>query len=129
MTVSMKGAGVARLAMLGGPRAVPKGQRILPWPVVTADDEQAVLRSLRSGRFTSASAGEPEIEGLEREWAAMVGTRYCVAVSNGTFAFAITAFCSAASLRSSASVIFSALAIAPVLGSATTSMKSLPFIV
>jgi perosamine synthetase len=90
MTVNMKGTtGVVRLAMLGGPRAVPKGQRILPWPVVTADDEQAVLRSLRSGRFTSASAGELEIEGLEREWAATVGTRYCVAVSNGTTALSL----------------------------------------
>jgi perosamine synthetase len=89
MTVSMKGAGVARLAMLGGPRTVPKGQRILSWPEVTADDEQAVLRSLRSGRFTSASAGEVEIAGLEREWADMVGTRYCVAVSNGTTALSL----------------------------------------
>jgi len=56
---------------------------------VTADDEQAVLRSLRSGRFTSASAGEPEIAGLEREWAGLVGTRYCVAVSNGTTALSL----------------------------------------
>jgi perosamine synthetase len=83
------GAQVARLAMFGGPRAVPQGQRVLPWPAVTADDEQAVLRSLRSGRFTSASAGEPEIEGLEREWAAAVGTRHCVAVSNGTTALSL----------------------------------------
>ena len=89
MTVSRNGVGEARLAMLGGPRAVPKGQRILPWPEVTADDEQAVLRSLRSGRFTSASAGEAEIAGLEREWADKVDTRYCVAVSNGTTALSL----------------------------------------
>ena len=75
--------------MLGGPRAVPREQRVLPWPVVTGDDEAAVLRSLRSGRFTSASAGEQEIESLEREWAEAVGTRHCVAVSNGTTALSL----------------------------------------
>lgn len=80
---------MTRLAMLGGPRVVPRNQRIPRWPVVTEGDEQAVLRSLRSGRFTSASAGEQEIESLEREWAAAVGTRHCVAVTNGTAALSV----------------------------------------
>jgi perosamine synthetase len=78
-----------KLAMLGGARTVPRGTRIPAWPVVTADDEEAVRRVLASGHFTSASSGEEEIEGLEREWAAEVETRHCVAVSNGTTALSL----------------------------------------
>ncbi|OXM52849.1 DegT/DnrJ/EryC1/StrS family aminotransferase [Amycolatopsis alba] len=79
----------ADLAMFGGGRAVPRELRIKAWPVVTEQDEQAVQRVLRSGRFTSASSGEQEIAGLEREWAEYVGTEHCVAVSNGTTALSI----------------------------------------
>src|SRR5689334_24896244 len=43
-------------------------------------------------------------------------TAVSVAVSNGTFAFAMAAFCSAASFESPASVIFSAFAIVPGIG-------------
>lgn len=77
------------LALFGGRPAVPRGTRIPAWPRVTADDRTAVLRALDSGRFTSASSGEEEIPALEREWAARVGTRHCVAVSNGTAALSI----------------------------------------
>lgn len=98
---------VTKLAMFGGPRVVPKGQRVPPWPVVTADDEQAVLRSLRSGRLTAASSGEPEISGLEREWADAVGTRHCVAVSNGTTALSLAL--AAVGVRSAAEVVVPAL--------------------
>jgi len=77
------------LALLGGTRAVPRTLRIAPWPVVAEQDEAAVLRVLARGRFTAASAGEPEIEGLEREWAQRVGVRRAVAVSNGTAAITL----------------------------------------
>ncbi|MFF9901026.1 DegT/DnrJ/EryC1/StrS family aminotransferase [Streptomyces longispororuber] len=89
MTIQQPARSVADLAMFGGARAVPRGQRIRPWPMVTEQDEQAVLRVLRSGRFTSASSGEREIAGLEREWARHVGTGHCVAVSNGTAALSV----------------------------------------
>src|SRR5215469_15302199 len=56
-------------------------------------------------------------------------TAISVATSRPTFAFVIAAFCDVAALRSSASVILSALAIAPVLGSATTSINVSPFVV
>ncbi|MGE5828839.1 MAG: DegT/DnrJ/EryC1/StrS family aminotransferase [Micromonosporaceae bacterium] len=78
-----------RLAMFGGARTVPKGHRIPAWPEVTPADEAAVLRALHSGAFTAAAAGETEIGGLERAWAAFVGTRECVAVSNGTAALSL----------------------------------------
>lgn len=78
-----------KLAMLGGQRAVPRSHRVLPWPQVTDEEEQAVSRALASGRFTVASAGEPEVIGLEREWADYVGTAHSLAVSNGTAALSL----------------------------------------
>ncbi|MEV6122680.1 DegT/DnrJ/EryC1/StrS family aminotransferase [Streptomyces sp. NPDC052077] len=78
-----------RLAMLGGARAVPRSHRIPAWPLVTDADREAVLRSLSSGRFTTAAVGEREIESLEREWAERTGNRHCVMVSNGTAALSV----------------------------------------
>ncbi|MEU5423220.1 DegT/DnrJ/EryC1/StrS family aminotransferase [Streptomyces sp. NPDC001407] len=78
-----------KLAMQGGARSVPRSLRIPAWPRVTEADEAAVMRAVASGRFTSASSGEQEIESLEREWAAAVGTKHCVMVSNGTAAISV----------------------------------------
>ncbi|WP_211259786.1 DegT/DnrJ/EryC1/StrS family aminotransferase [Streptomyces violens] len=64
------------------PRDTPGGT----WPVVTPEDEQAVLRVLRSGRLNAASPGETEVPALERAWAEATGTRHCVAVASGTAA-------------------------------------------
>lgn len=89
MTIQQPARQTTDLAMFGGDRAVPRELGIRPWPMVTGQDEQAVHRVLRSGRFTSASSGEQEIAGLEREWARFVGTEHCVAVSNGTAALSV----------------------------------------
>ncbi|GAA3768007.1 DegT/DnrJ/EryC1/StrS family aminotransferase [Streptomyces phyllanthi] len=89
MTIQQPVQPAVDLAMFGGGRAVPRELRIKPWPMVTEQDEQAVHRVLRSGRFTSASSGEQEIAELEREWAQHVGTEHCVAVSNGTAALSV----------------------------------------
>ncbi|MEW2602994.1 DegT/DnrJ/EryC1/StrS family aminotransferase [[Kitasatospora] papulosa] len=89
MTIQQPARQTVDLAMFGGDRAVPRELGIRPWPMVTGQDEQAVHRVLRSGRFTSASSGEQEIAGLEREWARFVGTEHCVAVSNGTAALSV----------------------------------------
>jgi dTDP-4-amino-4,6-dideoxygalactose transaminase len=80
---------MAKLALLGGEPAVPEDQRHMDWPVVTKDDEEAVLRVLRSGKFVSTAEGEPEVRGLEEEWARFIGAKYCLAVSNGTAALAL----------------------------------------
>ena len=76
----------AELALLGGPRAVPKDCAGGTWPIVTEADEQAVLRVLRSGRLNAASPGEPEVGRLEEAWAQVAGSRHCVAVGSGTAA-------------------------------------------
>jgi len=80
---------MSKLAMLGGTKAVPPGRGPSRWPVVTREDEQAIQRVVASGKFTSASRGEQEVRGLEREWAARVAVGHCVAVSNGTAALSL----------------------------------------
>ncbi len=77
---------MATLALFGGTRAVPRQLADPQWPVVTAADEQAVLRTLRSGRLSATADGEPEIPGLEREFAELTGAAHCVAISSGTTA-------------------------------------------
>ncbi|HZO74139.1 MAG TPA: ABC transporter substrate-binding protein [Ktedonobacteraceae bacterium] len=80
---------MSKLAMFGGPAIVPRDQRTIKWPIVTPDDERAVLRVLGSGKFTSNTEGELEVKQLEEEWAAFVGSQHAVAVSNGTTAIAM----------------------------------------
>lgn len=82
---SAKRAG-AELALLGGPRAVPKDCADGVWPIVTEADEQAVLRVLRSGHLNAASPGELEVGRLEASWAQTTEVRHCVAVASGTAA-------------------------------------------
>ncbi|MGW4926781.1 DegT/DnrJ/EryC1/StrS family aminotransferase [Streptomyces parvulus] len=77
------------LAMFGGPRAVPKDRVTkdqVGWPVITDAERQAVVGVLDSGQFTSNNPGAGQVQLLEREWAALVGTAHCAAVSNGTTA-------------------------------------------
>ncbi len=81
---------MSHLAMAGGPATVPQQFRQLPWPVVTASEEQALTRVLASGKFTSMSYKEQEVPALEHEWAAQVQTSYCAAVSSGTAALTLS---------------------------------------
>jgi dTDP-4-amino-4,6-dideoxygalactose transaminase len=75
-----------KLALHGGPKTVTVDDpELVRWPVVGDAEREAVLRVLASGRFTSNNV-DGEVQLLEREWAAFVGTRHCVAVSNGTAA-------------------------------------------
>jgi perosamine synthetase len=77
------------LAIVGGPRTVPREWSRVDWPVVSDRDREAVLRVLSSGRFTCMTHGEAEIPALEEEWAGFVGTTRSVAVANGTAAITI----------------------------------------
>jgi dTDP-4-amino-4,6-dideoxygalactose transaminase len=76
----------ADLAMFGGQPAVRPEYRRLEWPVVTQADRDAVLRVLDHRKFTVGAKNEPEIHGLESEWAEFCGTRYAVSVNSGTVA-------------------------------------------
>ncbi len=85
-TTRTRSASGTGLAMLGGDRAVPRDTAGGVWPLVTPDDEAAVLRVLRDGPLNAASPGEREVGRLERAWAEATGTRHCVAVASGTAA-------------------------------------------
>ncbi|WP_037868950.1 DegT/DnrJ/EryC1/StrS family aminotransferase [Streptomyces sp. SPB074] len=76
----------AQLAMFGSKPVVEPEHRRLEWPVVTQADRDAVLRVLDSRKFTVGAKNEPEISGLESEWAEFCDTRHAVAVNSGTVA-------------------------------------------
>lgn len=78
-----------KLAIQGGSAVIPRGEGQVAWPLITAEDREAVMRVMDSGKFTYLAQGEQEVQGLEQEWAHFVQSRYCVAVSNGTVALAL----------------------------------------
>src|SRR5947199_3608398 len=62
-----------------------KGRR---WPILTQDDRAAVARVLDRGLLSGA--GAPEMRGLEAEFAAAIGARFCLATNSGTAALHIS---------------------------------------
>src|SRR5437899_12992810 len=57
------------------------------WPILTDADRAAVARVLDRGVLSGA--GAPEARALEAEFAAAVGTRFCLATNSGTSALHI----------------------------------------
>ncbi len=71
------------LAILGGPRAVEQDQPdLFRWPIVTTEDEQAVVAVLRAGSMS----GRDITERFEAEYADYQGTKYALGHCNGTAA-------------------------------------------
>ena len=70
-----------KLALMGGPKVVPDTAH-KPWPHITDEDRQAVLRVLEPGGMSSDV--RPEVEALEKEWAEYIGVGYCIATNSGT---------------------------------------------
>ena len=73
----------AELAINGGPKAVQTDVGdIFTWPIITSEDEEAVLEVLRRG----AMSGIDVTKELEREFAAWHGMEYALGHSSGTAA-------------------------------------------
>lgn len=72
------------LAILGGPRAMPEPYEEV-WPLVNDEEVAAVTELLRSGQL-SIKDGTGVIGEFERNWAAFIGARFCLAQNNGTSA-------------------------------------------
>ncbi|HOX07124.1 MAG TPA: DegT/DnrJ/EryC1/StrS family aminotransferase [Planctomycetota bacterium] len=71
----------ASLAIRGGPRAVRSDPGdMFKWPIVTREDEEAVLEVLRRG----AMSGTEITKLFEREFADWLGAKYALACCNGT---------------------------------------------
>ena len=71
------------LAILGGRPAVPAAAHVR-WPVLGPEERLAVAGVLDRGVLSGQFA--PEVRGLEREFAALLGSRYCIATNSGTSA-------------------------------------------
>lgn len=70
-------------AILGGAPAVTVDQRAAnQWPIIDAEDEQAVLDVLRSGNISTNNV----IRDLEADYADFTGSPYALAHANGTAA-------------------------------------------
>lgn len=71
------------LALLGGPKAVTREPGdLFTWPIVTREDEEAVLDVLRRRAMSSSDV----TLAFEREFAAWQGRRYALGFSSGTAA-------------------------------------------
>jgi dTDP-4-amino-4,6-dideoxygalactose transaminase len=73
-----------KLAIFGGNKAVPDGLRIEKWPIITKEDEEAVIGVLRRGILSGTDA--PETSAWQKEWADYCGVKYCLATNSGTAA-------------------------------------------
>jgi dTDP-4-amino-4,6-dideoxygalactose transaminase len=93
LTTTLSAAAVApaaeALAIDGGPRAVPRNEPdLFHWPIVTAEDEAAVLAVLRAGNMSDWGITQQ----FEREWARYNGSRFALAHCNGTTALLAAMF-------------------------------------
>lgn len=71
------------LAIAGGTPVLTRDE-YQNWPIITEDDRRLVNAVLDSGIVAGATG--PQAVALEREWAAYVGTRYCLTTGSGTAA-------------------------------------------
>jgi dTDP-4-amino-4,6-dideoxygalactose transaminase len=69
------------LAITGGHATLDNGRHVR-WPVLGDEDRAAVMAVLDRGVLSGPLA--PEVRGLEREFAAFVGARHCLATNSGT---------------------------------------------
>ncbi len=71
------------LALCGGPKAVPESDpSLFHWPIVTEEDERAVIEVLRAGSMSQIGLTRD----FEREWGQYQGTEFNLAHCNGTAA-------------------------------------------
>ena len=82
----------SELALLGGSKAMTASEEeknaMVHWPVITKEDEDAVLEVLRAG---SMSKTDVTVK-LEEEFAKWNGTKYALAFNNGTSALLAAMF-------------------------------------
>ena len=72
-----------KLAIAGG-KPVVDTKSIKRWPIITQEDRDAVLGVLDRGIVAGSTA--PEAVGLEKDWAAYCGSKYCLTTNSGTAA-------------------------------------------
>ncbi|MEX2261533.1 MAG: DegT/DnrJ/EryC1/StrS family aminotransferase [Bryobacteraceae bacterium] len=81
-TAASANADSAKPALLGGN---PVRKEAFPgWPIVRENDEQAILQTLRKGRWNRLNGDS--VARFEETWAKMLGAKYCLGTSSGTTA-------------------------------------------
>lgn len=74
---------MSELALLGGPKAVKRdNQDLFKWPIITPEDEEAVLEVLRRGAMSDSDVTLK----FENEFSSWIGTKYALGFSSGTAA-------------------------------------------
>jgi len=74
---------MSELAIFGGPKAVSLEPRdAFKWPIVTSEDEEAIVQVLRDGNMS----GNDISKQFEREFADWMGMNYALSYPNGTAA-------------------------------------------
>ena len=82
-------ASESKLALLGGPKAIQtETGDMFTWPIITEEDEQAVLDVLRR----RAMSGTDVTKEFEKEYAAWQGSEYALGFSTGTGALQAAMF-------------------------------------
>lgn len=78
-----------KLALLGGPKAATTDpQTLTKWPLITQEDENAVLEVLRAGSMSGTDISKQ----FEKEFGEWIGMPYCLAHCNGTAALQAAMF-------------------------------------
>jgi perosamine synthetase len=82
--MTMSTLGVETLAIQGGPTTLSSTppRELFHWPIVMTEDQQAVLKVLRSGRMS----GNEITKKFEAEFAAWMGMKHALVFCNGTSA-------------------------------------------
>ena len=71
----------SKLALFGGPKAVISNSKdMFTWPIITREDEKAVLEVLRRGGMS----GTDVTKEFEKEFSAWQGVKYALGCSSGT---------------------------------------------
>jgi dTDP-4-amino-4,6-dideoxygalactose transaminase len=76
----------ARPALLGGPKA--RSAAFMEWPVASAEEERALLSTLKSGKWFRGSG--QNVSRFEEAYAKLTGSPYCLATANGTSALIVS---------------------------------------
>ena len=79
-----------KLALLGGKPLIDEGapERLFHWPIITKEDEEAVLDVVRNNNFS----GTDITTKFQEEFATWQGTKYALAFTNGTMSLTAAMF-------------------------------------
>lgn len=75
---------MAKLAINGGPKAMPEDFEFPEWPIMTEDDVAGIHRVVDSRDLWGKE--NVEVVRLEKEYSEYVGMKYCLALNSGTAA-------------------------------------------